>query len=273
MTWFTIVLPSLMLNYLGQGALVLDNRFDPASHDPYFESLARFVTEGLARCGYTLCTGDVMATNPRWRQPLRVWQGYFKDWIEKPSAEGLLNSSIFFDLDGVHGRTEWADSLRRSVAQQARQHPRFLASMARNALLRTPPLGFFKGFVLEADGRHSAGINLKRRGTAPLTDLIRVHALAVGSEALNSFDRLDDVIQAGVLSPGRGLRMCAMRKPTSVGVKNSPALCPEPSANLRNSVGVSGPLARPKMKGASISSNEWVAAPSTSVSMRIHTTS
>ena len=28
--------------------------------------------------------------------------------------------------------------------------------------------------------------------------------------------------------------MCAMRKPTSVGVKNSPALCPEPSANFRS---------------------------------------
>lgn len=185
-------------------ALVLDNRFEPSRHDAYFESLARFVTEGLARCGYTLCTGDVMATNPRWRQPLRVWQDYFKDWIEKPTAEGLLHSSIFFDLDGVHGRTDWADSLRRGMARQARQHPRFLASMARNALLRTPPLGFFKGFVLEADGRHSAGINLKRRGTAPLTDLIRVHALSVGSEAVNSFDRLDDVIKAGVLSPGRG---------------------------------------------------------------------
>lgn len=185
-------------------ALILDNRFEPARHDAYFERLARFVTEGLARCGYTLCTGDVMATNPRWRQPLRVWQGYFKDWIEKPTAEGLLHSSIFFDLDGVHGRTEWADSLRRAIASQASQHPRFLASMARNALLRTPPLGFFKGFVLEADGRHSAGINLKRRGTAPLTDLIRVHALSVGSVALNSFDRLDDVIKAGVLSPGHG---------------------------------------------------------------------
>ncbi len=185
-------------------ALVLDNRFDTARHDAYFERLARFVTEGLARCGYSLCTGDVMATNPRWRQPLRVWQAYFKDWIEKPTAEGLLHSSIFFDLDGVYGRTEWADSLRRSIAQHARKQPLFLASMARNALLRTPPLGFFKGFVLESDGRQSAGINLKRRGTAPLTDLIRVHALAVGSEAINSFDRLDDVIRAGVLSPGRG---------------------------------------------------------------------
>jgi len=185
-------------------ALVLDNRFEPALHDAYFEALARFVTEGLARCGYSLCTGDVMATNPRWRQPLRVWQGYFRDWIEKPTAEGLLHSNIFFDLDGVHGRTEWADSLRRDTARLARQHPRFLASMARNALLRTPPLGFFKGFVLETDGRQSAGINLKRRGTAPLSDLIRVHALSVGSQALNSFERLDEVIGAGILPPGRG---------------------------------------------------------------------
>lgn len=185
-------------------ALILDNRFDPDLHDPYFAEMARFVTEGLARCGYTLCTGDVMATNPRWRQPLRVWQAYFKEWIDNPTAETLLQSNIFFDLDGVHGRTEWADNLRASIASQARSNPRFLASMARNALLRTPPLGFFKDFVLEADGRHSAGINLKRRGVAPLTDLIRVHALAVGSESLNSFDRLDDVIRAGILPPGRG---------------------------------------------------------------------
>jgi len=31
-----------------------------------------------------------------------------------------------------------------------------------------------------------------------------VHALAVGSQALNSFERLDDIIRAGVLPAGRG---------------------------------------------------------------------
>jgi CBS domain-containing protein len=76
--------------------------------------------------------------------------------------------------------------------------------MARNALLRTPPLGFFKDFVLEPDGRHANAINLKRRGTAPMVDLIRVHALAIGSRARNSFDRLRDVIAADVLPQGRG---------------------------------------------------------------------
>ena len=37
-----------------------------------------------------------------------------------------------------------------------------------------------------------------------MVDLIRVHALAIGSRARNSFDRLDDVIAAGILPQGRG---------------------------------------------------------------------
>jgi CBS domain-containing protein len=185
-------------------ALILHNSFKPELHDAYFQQLAAFVSDGLAACGYSYCTGGIMATNAQWRQPLSVWQQYFTQWIENPTPQSLLNSNIFFDLDGVHGRTEWVDSLRSLIARKARGNTRFLASMARNALLRTPPLGFFKEFVVESDGRHSRTINLKRRGTAPLTDLIRVHALAIGSKAVNSYERLKDIIAAEILPPGRG---------------------------------------------------------------------
>ncbi len=185
-------------------ALVLDNRFDPIKHDAYFEKLATFVCDGLAKCGYTYCTGGVMATNIRWRQPLRVWQDYFSEWIDSPTPESLLTSNIFFDLDGVYGQNEFAETLRALIAKKAKGNSWFLASMARNALLRTPPIGFFKDFVLETDGRHTRAMNLKRRGTAPLTDLIRVHALAIGSRNRNSFDRLQDVINANILPLGRG---------------------------------------------------------------------
>ncbi|ENO86346.1 DUF294 nucleotidyltransferase-like domain-containing protein [Thauera linaloolentis] len=185
-------------------ALVLDDRFDPARHDAYFEALATFVSDGLARCGYSYCTGGVMATNRQWRQPLKAWERCFSDWIERPTPGSLLNAAIFFDLDGVWGRSEWAERLRELIARKARGHSRFLACMARNALLRTPPLGFFKDFVVESDGRHSHAINIKRRGTAPLADLIRVHALAIGSQALNSFERLREIIDAAILPLGRG---------------------------------------------------------------------
>ncbi len=185
-------------------AMILDNRFDADKHDAYFEALAKFVSDGLARCGYPYCTGNIMATNPKWRQPLHVWQGYFKTWIESPTAASLLDSNIFFDLDGVYGRTDFAETLRALIARTAKGNSRFLASMARNALQRTPPIGFFKEFVVEPDGRHTRAINLKRRGTAPLTDLIRVHALAIGSRNRNSFDRVADIIKSGILPSGRG---------------------------------------------------------------------
>ncbi|MBN8411506.1 DUF294 nucleotidyltransferase-like domain-containing protein [Halomonas denitrificans] len=183
-------------------ALVLSDDFDPALHDEYFATMAKRVSDGLAACGYTYCKGDVMATNPKWRQPLAVWKRYFTQWIEQPSPEGLLHSSIFFDLDTVHGDNPLVEALQDLVATKASQHKRFLAAMARNALNRTPPLGFFRTFVMEKDGKHNNSINLKRRGTAPMVDLIRIHALACGSRAQNSFDRLDDIDRTQLLAPG-----------------------------------------------------------------------
>ncbi|NLC36293.1 MAG: cyclic nucleotide-binding/CBS domain-containing protein [Alcaligenaceae bacterium] len=182
-------------------ALVLDDSFNPEQHDEYFLKLAKFVSDGLAACGYTYCKGDIMATNPRWRQPLSVWKKYFTDWIERPNAQALLNSNIFFDLEAVGGQSDFVEQLRELIAERASRNKRFLAMMARNSLSRTPPLGFFRTFVMETDGQQRNIINIKGRGTAPLTDLIRVHALACGSTAQSSFDRLDDIAKTRLMPP------------------------------------------------------------------------
>ncbi|HHX8488302.1 DUF294 nucleotidyltransferase-like domain-containing protein [Vibrio alginolyticus] len=186
-------------------ALILDNSYDVEMHGEYFEKFAKFVCDGLAACGYAYCTGDIMATNPEWRKTRAEWEECFGNWIDNPTPERLLNSNIFFDLLGVHGRVKWAEQLSSFIVRRAKRNNRFLACMAYNAIRRTPPLGFFKDFVMEKDGRHRNSINLKRRGTAPLADLIRVHSLAIGSRSQNSFDRLDDINDAGILPKGRGL--------------------------------------------------------------------
>tara|TARA_R100001440_G_scaffold26791_7_gene43875 strand:+ start:381 stop:2321 length:1941 start_codon:yes stop_codon:yes gene_type:complete len=183
-------------------ALILDDSFDPNQHDAYFLELATFVSDGLAACGYTYCTGDIMATNPKWRQPLKVWKEYFTEWIRNPSAQALLHSAIFFDLDGIAGEIEFAETLKTLVAERAKRDAVFLAYLSRAALNRTPPLGFFRDFVMEKDGKHNNSINLKRRGTAPLSDLIRVHALACGSRAQNTFDRLNAIAETKLLGDG-----------------------------------------------------------------------
>ncbi len=183
-------------------ALVLDDTFDPAQHDDYFLELARHVSDGLAACGYTYCTGGIMATHSRWRQPLATWTAYFRDWLEKPTPERLLHSAIFFDLDAVSGEAALVTQLQQRIADRAPDSPRFLAAMARNASNRTPPLGFFRNFVMEKDGKKNNTINVKRRGTAPMVDLIRVHALACGSTAQNSYQRLNDIARTDLLPSG-----------------------------------------------------------------------
>ncbi|MDO6762861.1 DUF294 nucleotidyltransferase-like domain-containing protein [Agarivorans sp. 1_MG-2023] len=185
-------------------AIILDNEYQEAEHGQYFEELAKYVCDGLAACGYTYCTGDIMATNPEYRKTQSQWEECFADWIDNPNPQALLNCSIFFDLNGVYGRPKWAEQLNAFILRKAKKNNRFLACLARNALNRTPPLGFFKDFVMEKDGRHRNSINLKRRGTAPLADLIRVHGLAIGSQSQNSFDRLEDIIEAGILPPSKG---------------------------------------------------------------------
>ncbi len=185
-------------------AIILSNDYNEKEHGEYFAALANFVCDGLAECGYTYCTGGIMATNPEWRKTQTEWEECFAAWIDNPEPKALLNSSIFFDLTGVYGRIKWAKQLNGFIVRRAKKNNRFLACLARNGLSRTPPLGFFKKFVMEKDGRHKNSINLKRRGTAPLVDLIRVHALAIGSQAQNSFQRLDHIIEAGILPKSKG---------------------------------------------------------------------
>lgn len=185
-------------------ALILDNSYSPEVHGEYFFNLSKFICDGLAACGYEYCTGGIMATNPEWRKTKSEWEECFAQWIDNPTPERLLNSSIFFDILGVYGRLKWAEQLNSFIVRRAKKNNHFLACMAYNAIQRTPPLGFFKDFVMEKDGKYRNSINLKRRGTAPLADLIRVHSLAIGSHAQNSFDRLEDINSAGILPKGRG---------------------------------------------------------------------
>jgi CBS domain-containing protein len=180
-------------------ALLIDDAMQP-EHDAWFAELARFVSDGLARCGFEYCPGEVMATNPEWRQPLSVWRNYFDHWINSPEPMALMLSSIFFDMRPLHGEKTLHQRLQDEVLRQCRDNHIFLAYMAANALKHRPPLGFFRQFVLVHDGEHDDTLDLKHRGVIPVVDLARVLALAAGLPQLNTAERLRAAEQAGALS-------------------------------------------------------------------------
>lgn len=180
-------------------ALVLSNKATDAD-DEYFAKLAKVVTDGLDACGYVYCPGDVMASNPKWRRPLRDWQQYFHKWITVPEQKALMHSNIFFDLRSVAGKASLVDKLKESVRQDARKNEIFLALMAKNAMNYQPPLGFFRQFVLEKSGEHKNTLDLKLHGIMPIVEIARIRSLAAGELRISTRNRLLAAGRAGEIT-------------------------------------------------------------------------
>ncbi len=181
-------------------ALILSNEFDPGAHDAYFAALATRVCDGLNDCGFIYCPGDVMATNPKWRQPLRVWHKYFDTWINRPEPMALMLSSVFFDLRHLYGDAALLEQLQERVRKQSRKNRIFLAYLTANALKHRPPLGFFRNFVLIHGGEHHNTLDLKHRGLVPIIDIARVAALSAGIGEINTLERLRAAGRVNALS-------------------------------------------------------------------------
>ncbi|MBA6336576.1 cyclic nucleotide-binding/CBS domain-containing protein [Colwellia sp. BRX8-7] len=170
-------------------ALIISDQVQP-EHEAWFENLASFVCDGLAACGFILCPGDIMASNPKWRQPQKMWHQYFEQWVNTPSPQALLNGSVFFDFATVHGDDSLLNEVRSKLLAKTKGNSLFLAHLSRNALMLRPPLGFFRDFVLISDGEHKSSLDIKHNGIAPIVDLARIYALAEGIASVNTIERL-----------------------------------------------------------------------------------
>lgn len=173
--------------------LIIDDAYDSDRHGDYFKNLADYVCDGLHQVGYVYCPGEMMAKTAEWRQPVRVWQQYFNKWIEQPEPKSLMLCSVWFDLRPVHGTKSLFDDLHRMIISKAQDNRIFQAYMVGNALTHHVPLGFFKNFVMVRGGEHDKTLDLKHNGVVPIVDLARIHALANGVDAVNTYERLHAV--------------------------------------------------------------------------------
>jgi len=180
-------------------ALMIADHMKPED-DAYFAALAKIVNDGLDACGYIYCPGEVMASNPKWRQPLKIWTKYFNTWIKRPEPMALMLSSVFFDLRPIYDPEELFGELHERVLKLSKADRIFIAYMAANALKHRPPLGFFRNFVLIHGGDHNHTFDIKHRGVVPIVDLARVYALSAGLDEINTLERLKAAAAEGALS-------------------------------------------------------------------------
>ena len=179
--------------------LMIDDRMAPTDL-PYFEALARIVSDGLNACGYVYCPGDMMATNPQWCQPMRVWRDYFRKWVSTPDPMAQMLASVMFDLRPIGGQASLFKDLQHETLEMAAKNSIFVAHMISNSLKHTPPLGLLRGFATIRSGDHKNHIDMKHNGVVPVVDLGRIYALIGQLEPANTRARLEAAEAAGVIS-------------------------------------------------------------------------
>jgi len=168
---------------------------DPAGGDRnrIREALLPFalaVNQRLDECGFPLCAGEIMASNPKWCLSLGEWREQFASWIADTDPEALLHATIFFDFRGVYGRLEIAEALRRTLLVDTTENSRFLRQLAQKALITRPPLGMLRDFRVEDEGPCTGTLDLKKSGARLFVDAARVIGLATGVAHTSTAQRL-----------------------------------------------------------------------------------
>lgn len=152
----------------------------------FFLELGKRVVDILVEAGFERCPGDVMASNPKWNQPLGEWKRYFTGWIREPETIAVMHSNIFFDFRPVLGDQPLATALKAHIFEQVQANQLFLAFLARAAVQNPPPLSFFRNMIVERSGEHRDAFDIKARAMTPLADAARVLIYDFGIEIYGS---------------------------------------------------------------------------------------
>jgi len=126
----------------------------------------------VERCGLERCPDGANADGPLFNRPFEVWVERARHWEEHSEGPGaLLLASMLTDSRPITGL-----KLGRELASRVRstpENPLFRKRMLAEALIRKPPVGFVKEFVVESGGEHRGELDLKRYGLAPVVALGR----------------------------------------------------------------------------------------------------
>jgi CBS domain-containing protein len=174
-------------------------REDAAAVRAAFLPFAAEVNQRLDTCGFPLCKGNVMASNPELCLSVDEWHERYNGWLRSNSPQALLNATIYFDFRPLYGD----DSLTEELSEWLRKHvpgeSLFLRFLAENAVSVKPPLGMIRDFSFDENAEYPKTLDLKTYGARLFVDAARILALANGISETSTGERLRATAAKGKL--------------------------------------------------------------------------
>lgn len=155
------------------------------------------VNKRLDACGFPLCKGNVMASNPELCLSVDEWHGRFSSWLRSTTPQALLNSTIYFDFRPIYGEESLGDELHAWLRKHIPDSTLFLRFMAQDALRAQPPLGMLRDFSFDDNKDFPRTIDLKTQGSRLFVDAARILALSCGVDETGTPARLRAAAERG----------------------------------------------------------------------------
>ena len=178
-------------------ALLLREGFDL----PDLPDVAQRFNAALRTFGYPDCPGNIMVTNPQWRQDAGAFRETLRQWLYGELPEAPMHLAIFLDARAVAGDA--------ALLQQARDHLHAIASGSDASLARfasavdqfSEPAGWWARITALRE-REEAAVDIKKLGTFPIVHGMRALALQYHLAELGTVERMRTLVNLGHLDPG-----------------------------------------------------------------------
>ena len=248
-TWQLIAPPDLVLNSClfvmgseGRGEQLLktdqDNGLilrDGFTLPANLAEICDHFSAALRDFGYPDCPGNIMLSNPAWRQTASDFARTTRQWLLMPSPDSLMSLAIFLDAHAVCGDASLLESVRLGVFEVVTDNDVMLARFA-SAINSFPESGGWWNRLLLRSDSNEESLDLKKAGIFPLVHGIRCMALEQHLSELGTVARIDRLVTAGRLTAAMGadlteslhffmglklkvgLAELAMNRPVSAGI-------------------------------------------------------
>ncbi len=176
-------------------------REDPAVDDAYFSRLGSVTSALLRRVGYALCTGNVMAGNPRWRGTEADFKTRLAEYAAYPDWHNIRFLLIPTDAAPITGSERSVSEIRRFGAELVAGSPFIkwkIGDQIQSVRLAVSSLG---GIRFEPAGPHKGTFAVKEGLYQPLVNVVRLFALASGVEGPSTEQRIQGLARRGVFEP------------------------------------------------------------------------
>ena len=173
---------------------------------PALDALATRFNGVLADWGYPPCPGDIMLTNPLWRQPLAAFRETLRFWVYGDDGvvpvDGPMDLAIFFDAVAVAGDATLLQAARAQLDRLLDGHDGYVARFAAPADQFAEPGGWLARLAATLHVPHEEPpLDIKKLGLFPIVHGARALALQHGVHEASTAARLNSLARQGRVDP------------------------------------------------------------------------